>query len=154
MWHIKQPGYPSGGEKPWGPQLSKPKVKGRREKEAVGLQMISISFFAFYSIKFSKIRGTSFSQKTDHFFFFNFYWRIVDLQCCVIPGIQQSESVTHIHRSPFLDSFSCRPLQRKEYSSLCYNSRSLLIIYFTYSSVYLSVPKRDRRLWPENESWA
>ena len=33
------------------------------------------------------------------------YWIIVDLQCCV-PGVQQSESVMHIHISTlFSDSF-------------------------------------------------
>ena len=31
------------------------------------------------------------------FFFKKFYWRIVDLQCCISSRLQQSESIIHIH---------------------------------------------------------
>lgn len=75
MWCTNQHGYATGGGKPRGLQLSRPQIKCRREKEAVRLQVIFMIVFVFYSIKLSKIRSTSFSQKkkkTDHFFFFQF----------------------------------------------------------------------------------
>ena len=54
-----------------------------------------------------------------NFFFFNIfilYWSIADLQCCIISGVQQSDSVIHIHISILLKFFShlgyYRPLSR------------------------------------------
>ena len=44
-----------------------------------------------------------------------FYWSIVDLQCCVVSAVQQSESVIHIHISTLLKIlFSYRSLQSIE----------------------------------------
>ena len=41
----------------------------------------------------------------------NFYWGIVDLQCCTILGVKQSESIIHLHISTvFLDLFLYRLL--------------------------------------------
>ena len=52
-------------------------------------------------------------------FFFNIfilYWSIADLQCCIVSGVQQSDSVIHIHISILLKFFShlgyYRPLSR------------------------------------------
>ena len=57
------------------------------------------------------------------FFFFNFYWSIVDLQCCFSSGVQQSESVIHIHISTlFQILFPYRSLQSIGQSSLCYTA--------------------------------
>ena len=39
-------------------------------------------------------------------FFFNFYWSIVALQCCVVSAVEQRGSVVHIPIAAlFLDSF-------------------------------------------------
>ena len=58
----------------------------------------------------------------------------------LVSGVQQSESVTHIHISiPFQIPFPQRPLQSTEEGSCAY-SRSLLVIYFIYSGVCMSIP--------------
>ena len=79
------------------------------------------------------------------FFFFN-YWSRVDLKCCV-SFVQQSEAVyiyiytyIYIYIHSFLDYFPRRSLH-SIYSldfPVIY-SRSLLIINFLYSSVYISL---------------
>ena len=54
------------------------------------------------------------------FFFFN--WNIVDLECSISFGVQQSESVIHIHVSTFFFFkilFPYRLLQSIKWSSLC-----------------------------------
>ena len=58
----------------------------------------------------------------------------------LVSGVQQSDSVIHIHVSIlFQILFPFRLLQNMEQSSLCYTV-SLLVIYFKYSSVYMSIP--------------
>ena len=45
----------------------------------------------------------------------NFYWSVVDLQCCVSVSVQQSESVIHIHISTLVSIlFPYRSLQSIE----------------------------------------
>ena len=57
----------------------------------------------------------------------------------LISGVQQGNSVMHIHISIlFCILFPYRLLQNIEYSSLY--SRSLLIICFIYSNVYMLIP--------------
>ena len=54
-------------------------------------------------------------------FFYIFYWNMVDLQCWLVSGVKQSESVIHIHISTLFQSlFPYRSLQSIEQSSLCY----------------------------------
>ena len=75
------------------------------------------------------------------------FWSIVNLQCCVSSGVQQSESVVRIHTythtdiyiyiHSFLHFFSHTENWIK--FPVLY-SRSLLVIYFIYSSVYMSIP--------------
>ena len=49
------------------------------------------------------------------FFFLIFIGTIVDLQCCVISGVQQSESVIHVHISTLLSIlFPYKSLQSTE----------------------------------------
>ena len=50
----------------------------------------------------------------------NFYWSIVDLQCCAILGVKQSESIIHLHISTvFLDLFLYRLLHTVLSRVLC-----------------------------------
>ena len=72
----------------------------------------------------------------------------------LVSGVQQSDSVIHIRVSilfPIL--FPFRLLQNIEQSSLCYTqgSRSLQVIYFKYSSVYMSIPN-SQSIPPPNPS--
>ena len=61
-----------------------------------------------------------------------YYWRIVDLQCCVlVSGIQQTESVKHVS-TLFKILFPYRSLQSIEFPVLY--SRSSLVMYVMYSS--------------------
>ena len=57
------------------------------------------------------------------FFLFFFNWSIVDLECSISFGVQQSESVIHIHVSTFFFFFKIlfpyRLLQSIKWSSLC-----------------------------------
>ena len=74
-----------------------------------------------------------------HFDFWFLWWGIVDLQCCVSfrrTATWISYTYTYVHS--FLDSFPYRPLQSFEFTVL--SSRSLLINYFIYSSLYMSIP--------------
>ena len=58
----------------------------------------------------------------------------------LVSSIQQSESVKSIHISTlFKILFPYRSQKSNEQSSVLY-SRSLLAIYFIYSSVYMSIP--------------
>ena len=58
----------------------------------------------------------------------------------LVSDIQQSALVIHIHISIlFQILLPCRLLPSIEYSSVLY-SKSLLIIYFTYSSVHMPIP--------------
>ena len=55
----------------------------------------------------------------------------------LVSGVQQSDSVIHTYIF-FQILFSYRLLQNTEYSVL--HSRSLVVIYFIYNSVYLLIP--------------
>ena len=59
----------------------------------------------------------------------------------LVSDVQQSDSVIHIQVSIFFQIlFPFRLLQSTEQSSLCSTvGRSLLVIYFKYSSVYMSI---------------
>ena len=80
-------------------------------------------------------------------FFFIFNWRITALQYCVGFAINQHESTIGIHMSP--PSWTCLPSPPTSHPSrLSQNtgfelpvsySKLLLLIYFTYGNVYISV---------------
>ena len=54
-------------------------------------------------------------------FYFILYWSIVDLQCVLVSGVQQGDSVIHIHISFFFQiPFPCKLLQNTELNPLCY----------------------------------
>ena len=73
--------------------------------------------------------------------FFNyFYWRIVDLQCCVIFCCSAkwiNYIYTYIHSFRFYSHIVITEYW-VEFPVLY--SRSLLVIYFIYNSVYMSIP--------------
>ena len=66
----------------------------------------------------------------------NFYWSIVNLQCCVI-FCYTAQWISYTYTHPFLDSFPMQAIIKYwvEFSVLC--SRFLLVIY---NSVYMSIP--------------
>ena len=67
-----------------------------------------------------------------HLFFFNFYWSIVDLQCCVsFSYTAKWISYTYTYIYIYIYILSRVPVLY---------SRSLLVIHFIYSSVYMSIP--------------
>ena len=54
------------------------------------------------------------------FFFFKFYWTVVDLPCCDISAVQQTDSAIHVHTSILFQSlFQHRWSQNMGYSSSC-----------------------------------
>ena len=74
-------------------------------------------------------------------FFFNFYWDIVVLQCCVCSRcIAKWFSYTYtdiyLYLYPFLHSFPLYINTRYWIQFSVLYSRSLLVVYSTYSSVY------------------
>ena len=78
--------------------------------------------------------------KVEVVFSFNFYWSVVDLQCCVSFRWKAkwiSYAYTYIHPFFFKVSFPYRPLQNIEPSSLCCTVGSLLVICFIQSNVYI-----------------
>ena len=80
---------------------------------------------------------------TCNFFFNNFLFCIGVLlinNVMIVSGEQQRDSAIHIHVSIlFQTPLLSRLPHNTEQSSLCYG-RSLLIIHFKYSSVYMSIP--------------
>ena len=70
----------------------------------------------------------------------------------IVSGEQQRDSAIHMHVSilPQTPLPSRRP--HTQHSSLC-NSRSLLIIHFKYSSVYMSTPNSPAALHPSNHKF-
>ena len=59
----------------------------------------------------------------------------------LVSGVQQSDSVIHIHVAIlFQILFPFRLLHNIEQSSLCYTVGPCLLIHFKYSSVYMSIP--------------
>ena len=74
------------------------------------------------------------------FFFFSFYWTIVNLQCCIVSGVWQRGSVIYIHTYIlFQILFPDRLLQNIIDFPILYSS-SLLLIYLIYSSMYMLIP--------------
>ena len=70
-----------------------------------------------------------------------FYWSVVDLQCCVsfrCTAKWISYTYTYIHS--FLGSFPIYVITEYWVEFPVLYSRSLLVIYFIYSSVYMSIP--------------
>ena len=105
--------------------------------------MFSSSLEPYYSTC-AQVPATSASSRSllemqnlgPNFISLIFYWSIVDLQCCVVSAVQQSESVIHIHISTLLKIlFSYRSLQSIEQSSLCYTVGSYQSSIL-YTSVY------------------
>ena len=75
------------------------------------------------------------------FSFFFFFWSTIDLQCCVSFRCAAKWiycTYTYIHS--FLDSFHMLAITQYWVEFPVLYSRSLLVIYFIYSSVYMSVP--------------
>ena len=75
------------------------------------------------------------------FSFFNFYWSIVDLQCCVsfrCTAKWVTYTNTYIHS--FLDSFPISVITEYWVEFPVLYSRSLEVTYFIYTSVYMSIP--------------
>ena len=75
----------------------------------------------------------------------NFYWHIVDLQCCVNSGVQQSDSVIHVSIL-FQILFPFRFLQNIWQSSLCYtvgscwlSVRTTWLLKATFNIYYIIV---------------
>ena len=57
-----------------------------------------------------------------------------------VSAARQNESAIHIHISTLLDSFSIKVIMDHLVEFPVLYSRSLLVIYFIYNSVYLSLP--------------
>ena len=95
-----------------------------------------VKYFIFY---YSKYLCKSLFPVCFYLFMqINFCWSIVDLQCCV-SALLQSESVILICISIlFQILFPHGSLQSVKFPGLY--SRSLLAIYFIYSSMYVTVP--------------
>ena len=81
-----------------------------------------------------------FERQLDIFFsFLNVYWRIIDLQCCfsfccTAQWISYTNAYIHLFFRFFSHIGHYRVLSR------VLHSRPLLVIYFIYGSVYLSIP--------------
>ena len=74
-------------------------------------------------------------------FFFNFYWSIVDLQCCVSFRCTAKWIIyTYAYIHSFLDSFPIEAITEYWVEFPVLYSRYLLVIYFIYSSVYMPIP--------------
>ena len=90
------------------------------------------------------------------FFFFSFYWNIFDTQCSTVSGVQQSESVMHIHMfTLFQIIFPYRPLQSIEQSFLFYTVRpyQLSILYIVvYSFNSNIIDNTGRQCFKKRES--
>ena len=74
---------------------------------------------------------------------FNFYWSTVDIQYCVnflCASKWISYIYIYIYINSFLYSFSIWAFTEYWVEFLVLYSRSLLFIYFTHSSVYVSIP--------------
>ena len=82
-----------------------------------------------------------FSFRRRDSFLFNFYWNTVDLQCCVsfrCTAKWISYTYTYIHS--FLDSFPIEAITEYWVEFPVLYSSSLLVTYFIYSSMYMSIP--------------
>ena len=82
-----------------------------------------------------------------YLFIFNFYWTVVDLQCCVsfrCTAKWIGYAYTYIH--PFLDSFPVQAIIEYWVEFPVLYSRSLLVTCFIHSSVYVSIPISGQNL--------
>ena len=78
-------------------------------------------------------------QTASLFFFFLIDVKLI-YSVALVSAVQQSESVIRIHISTFFRFFSHIGHYRVLSRVPCVYSRSLLVIYFIYSSVYMSIP--------------
>ena len=86
---------------------------------------------------------------------FNFYWSLVDLQCCIsfrCTAKWISYTYTYIHS--FLDSFPIQVITEYWEEFPVLYSRSLLVIYFIYSSVCICQSQSPNlSLFPFSSQW-
>ena len=91
-------------------------------------------------------RGVELCTGSFYFFSFNFYWGIVDLQCCQFHMYSKLNLLyiyiyirvdTHIH--PFLHSFPMQAITKYWVEFLVLHSRSFQLP-ISYSRVYVSIP--------------
>ena len=74
-------------------------------------------------------------------YFLNFYWSIVDLQCFAsFRYTTKWISYTYTYAHSFLDSFPIKAITEYWIEFPVLYSRNLFVIYFIYSSVYMSLP--------------
>ena len=75
------------------------------------------------------------------YFYFILEYRWLTILCYLVSGVQKSDLVKYVHVSILFKIASpFRLLQNTEQNSLLLYSRSLLVICFKYSSVYMSIP--------------
>ena len=75
------------------------------------------------------------------FVFFLFNWSILDYNVVLVSGVKQSEPILRIHiPTPSLDPFSIYAIREYWVEFPVLYRGSLLVIYFIYSSVYMSIP--------------
>ena len=85
-----------------------------------------------------------------YLFLINFYWSIIDLQCCVsFCCIAKWVGYTYTYIPSFLDSIPVEVTTEYWVEFPVLYSRSLLVIYFTYSSVdmYIPIPQFNPHLF-------
>ena len=73
------------------------------------------------------------------FNFLNFYWSIFDLQCCVSFRCR-AKWISYKYIHSFLDSFPIKVIIEYWVEFPVVYSRFILVTYFIYSSVYMSIP--------------
>ena len=108
--------------------------------ELYNLKWLIWCYVNFTLIKKKKRNQPLSSIKAETGFLYNFYWDIVDLQCCVsfrCTAKWISYTYTYIHS--FLDSFPIEAITEYWVEFPVLYSRSILVICFIYSSVYMSV---------------
>ena len=74
------------------------------------------------------------------FFLINFHWSIVDLHCVSLRCTAKWFGYTYTYIHSFLDSFPIQVITEYWVEFPVLYSRSLIVIYFIYGSVYMSIP--------------